>query len=748
MEGIKCTSAFLLSDKILDNYIYDLDFMEYNHTWERSAIRTLLNAYDSSQNDAGYDYNYGFLKKAFSQSEQTAIKNTLIINEDNPYTGTSSGIEGGKGGNNTYDKIFLLALSDVYATDKAASYGFFKENYNDEARQCLSTTYAKANGTLLSSENKTCDWWLRSPGWRIPPNGYNAVKVSDGYIGIGGEAVNAEFVGERPALYLDLSYSDYYTYAGTVCSDGTYDENPKNDTGLSNDIVRFTLSETASATLKDNSFTFSGHIYLEEGKTASSEEWQSIVNSINWNSSDTSVVTDIKCQPVTNGNEQGDIEITVSVSLKSAGTATVTGTTSNGLAASCEVTVEDKGIVSSFSLDSTKTGTLDSPFPVFGTLTFNNDMEVTRELIEKEVNAIRWNSSDQDILPDSAIKCSSSNTSNSHSINLMLMLTAKKKGKVTITGTASNGMTASCDITIGGCIVINQKASDLEGCTIALSGTLALEETTEASEASLQEAIDSLKFESSDDSKATVLVCNVVKSKDYKSATLEIWTTLYNKGTATITVTAADGHKSKCEITIAENNSGDITNYEGDYTSKMSEFLSNKGTFNTLEYLCNDVNFTASTFVAEKDTQVGELIVKNITNTFYRGWDGWRDLIDGSTSVEQAEKIIASLLDAYQAKIGGLSQIKTAHKYAKMLNNAFSDYSNALNLFKAMNSDEIEVVKKYFSESNLARLLYEGKYDEIIFPVNQILQDEKMHQIWQAGTQSEVFKQGSEAAKS
>ncbi len=446
--NVNGTSAFLLSDKILDNYIYDLDFMEYNHTWERSAIRTLLNAYDSSQNDAGYDYNYGFLKKAFSQSEQTAIKNTLIINEDNPYNGTSSGIEGGKGGNNTYDKIFLLALSDVYATDKAASYGFFKENYNDEARQCLSTTYAKANGTLLSSENKTCDWWLRSPGWRIPPNGYNAVKVSDGYVGIGGEAVNAKFVGERPALYLDLSYSDYYTYAGTVCSDGTYDENPKNDTGLSNDIAHFTLSETASATLKDNSFTFSGHIYLEEGKTASSEEWQSIVNSINWNSSDTSVVTDIKCQPVTNGNEQGDIEITVSLTLKSAGTATVTGTTSNGLTASCDVTIEDTSIISSFSLDSTKTGTLDNSFPVFGTLTFSNDVEVTRELIEKEVNTIRWTSSDQDILPDSAIKCSSNNTSNSHSINLMLMITPKKEGTVTITGKISDELTASCMVTV------------------------------------------------------------------------------------------------------------------------------------------------------------------------------------------------------------------------------------------------------------------------------------------------------------
>jgi len=516
---------------------------------------------------------------------------------------------------------------------------------------------------------------------------------------------------------------------------------------MKNKISGFVLTETVNCELNSKDFTFLGHVYLKEGEIANSEEWQSIVNSINWTSSDPSVVTDIKCLPVTGVNGQGDIEITVSVSLKSAGTATVTGKTSNGLTSSCEVKVEDTGIISSFSLDSTKTGTLDNSFPVFGTLTFNNNIEVTQELKEKEVNAIRWTSSDQDILSDSDIKCSSSNTSDSHSIGLMLMVAPKKEGKVTITGTASNGMTASCDIMVGGCIVINKKSSDFEGCTIALSGTLALEETVEASEANLQKAIDSLKFESSDDSKAEVLVCNAVKSKDYMSATLEIWTTLYNKGTATITATAADGHTSKCEITIAENNSGNITNYEGDYTSEMSEILSNEGTLNTLKYLCNDVNFTASTFVMEKDTQVGELIVENITNVFYRGWDGWRDLIDGSTSVEDAEKIIASLLGAYQTRIKGLSEIKTAHKYAKMLNNAFSDYSKAANLFKAMNSDEIEVVRKYFTESNLARLLYEGKYDEISAPVNQILQDGKIHQILQAGTQSEVFQQGSEATK-
>lgn len=294
-------------------------------------------------------------------------------------------------------------------------------------------------------------------------------------------------------------------------------------------------------------------------------------------------------------------------------------------------------------------------------------------------------------------------------------------------------------------ITIDQKANDIEGCTIALSGTLTLAESAEASEANLSAAIDSLKFESSDNSKAKVLACNAVKSQDHRSAELEIWTTLYNEGEATVTAKAPNGYMAECKVTIQADTSEDSGNYEGDYTSEMREFLNNQGTRNTLKYLCNSSNFTASTFVAEKDAKFGNLLAMALTDTYYRGWDGWKDLINGSMSVEEAEKILASLLNDYQGEVEGLSQAKTAQKYAKMMNNAFSDYTKSTNMFTALNSEEIQVVRQYFSEGNLTKLLYEGKYNEIVSPVSQILQQEGMNQIMQ---KSEVFQTGTEAAKS
>lgn len=329
----------------------------------------------------------------------------------------------------------------------------------------------------------------------------------------------------------------------------------------------------------------------------------------------------------------------------------------------------------------------------------------------------------------------------------------KLAGKVDSEGKVSDpvvpdptaGPTEKPDVSLGGKIDIISKKNASEGCTVALPGTFTLGTSTEVSKEKLQRAIDSLKFESSDNSKAKVLHCEAVQSKDDRLAELKIWVTLYNKGTATITATAADGHTSKCEITITESTSTDNENYEGDYTGEMREFVLNKGTQNTLKYLCTSSNFSASTFVAEKDAKFGNLLVMALTDTYYRGWDGWKDLIDGSTSVEEAEKIIASLLNAYQGEVEGLSMAKTAQKYAKMINNAFLDYTKSTNMFEALNSEEIQVVRKYFSDENLTKMLYEGKYDEIVSPVNQILQQEGMNQIVQ---KSEVFQAGTEASKS
>ena len=192
--------AFLLADKGLDLQRYNMKDMAV--TWETSTIRSWLNGYDASSNAYGTDYsNKNFINAAFSTSELSAIKTTTVINSNNLSSGT-------KGGNNTKDKIFLLSQSEVYM-DGASSYGFdSKYSIYDTARECKSSTYAKAMGTNTYRQDKSpeywgnCEWLLRSPG--IGTNYASLVKYN-GYVDRTGYNVVYNYYAARPALHLNLA---------------------------------------------------------------------------------------------------------------------------------------------------------------------------------------------------------------------------------------------------------------------------------------------------------------------------------------------------------------------------------------------------------------------------------------------------------------------------------------------------------------------------------------------------------------
>ena len=181
--------AFLLSDVILDKKAYDESY-EYI-TWEESSLRAWLNE--------------KFMNRTFSAEEKEKINITEIVNQDNPAYGT-------EGGNNTSDKIFLLSSAEVDEKEDGKKYGFL----NDETRKCKANSF---------SEMEIAFWWLRSPGY----NSSSATEVFGyGRINRDGNNVYDNIAGVRPALHLNLSSSNLFSYAGTVSSDGTKSEVPYN----------------------------------------------------------------------------------------------------------------------------------------------------------------------------------------------------------------------------------------------------------------------------------------------------------------------------------------------------------------------------------------------------------------------------------------------------------------------------------------------------------------------------------------
>ena len=217
--------AFLQADLALDDQKYNKN--DTSVTWESSSMRSWLNGYGPEKNEPKMDYRSdSCLQDAFTSAGQQVIRTTEVENADNLEYGT-------EGGNNTTDKIFLLSEQEVYGT-KAGSYGF-AEAYgtNDEARRRKSSTYAKAKGVWSNygegaGYDGNCYWWLRTPG-----DNTNRTMLVDyrGYVDRYGDSVINDDNGVCPALNLNLSSSDLWSYAGTVCSDGTVDEQAKPGSG-------------------------------------------------------------------------------------------------------------------------------------------------------------------------------------------------------------------------------------------------------------------------------------------------------------------------------------------------------------------------------------------------------------------------------------------------------------------------------------------------------------------------------------
>lgn len=158
----------LISEKALDCQKYNDSCTDV--TWETCSLRKWLNS--------------TFLNAAFSAAEQKKIVSTTVSADKNPNYSTDPG-------NATTDKVFLLSINETNQ--------YFD---NDEARKCVSTSYAIANGAYINNHyTNTCWWWLRSPG----DGQYSAAYVYDeGAFNSSGYAVNYSYDCVRPALWIEL----------------------------------------------------------------------------------------------------------------------------------------------------------------------------------------------------------------------------------------------------------------------------------------------------------------------------------------------------------------------------------------------------------------------------------------------------------------------------------------------------------------------------------------------------------------
>ena len=167
---------------IITEYIHLIGVGRYNHfatgvTWEASTMRNLLN-------------NEFFYR--FKPSERARIRETLNVNEDNPWYGVT-------GGNDTVDRVFMLSISEAvrYFGDS----GLIHIIPEDPTVTLFSDAYDSARISRFINGNRAF-WWLRTPGNRQAlASGIDAT----GAIAVFGTGVSNSLIGARPVMWIRVS---------------------------------------------------------------------------------------------------------------------------------------------------------------------------------------------------------------------------------------------------------------------------------------------------------------------------------------------------------------------------------------------------------------------------------------------------------------------------------------------------------------------------------------------------------------
>ena len=193
--SVEGNDAFLLADEGLDNKPYHGEMTETS--WENCSLRAWLN--DT------------FMRDAFTEEEQDAIKITTVSNsnKDNPDESIDS-----DGGADTQDRIYLLSAAEAANT----AYGFDDRFYGmSRTREAKTTAYAYDQGAFASWIEEIDDngkWWLRSPGFDINEAAYVSEYGGGEYYGTN---VTEDSFTVRPVIHLDMT-SNLWKKAAKVSS--------------------------------------------------------------------------------------------------------------------------------------------------------------------------------------------------------------------------------------------------------------------------------------------------------------------------------------------------------------------------------------------------------------------------------------------------------------------------------------------------------------------------------------------------
>jgi len=217
--------------------------------------------------------------------------------------------------------------------------------------------------------------------------------------------------------------------------------------GIENIFSDFTLDEFAVVQMNEDAELF-GKLYVYNNVKITDAS-ALLRATIDWKSSDDSIAK-VKYSSGWYNSSDSSIEVTIELATYKRGNVIITGTTSNGLTASCEVIVKASSYeIADFIIESNGIGYVKEESSIAGVIKLKEEVKNGDEILTEEIHNIKWTSSNQDIISDDDITCGVSSLFGGKTGKYNVKFTSQKCGHVTLIGTTSDGhLMTSAEITV------------------------------------------------------------------------------------------------------------------------------------------------------------------------------------------------------------------------------------------------------------------------------------------------------------
>lgn len=241
----------------------------------------------------------------------------------------------------------------------------------------------------------------------------------------------------------------------------------------------------------------------------------------------------------------------------------------------------------------------------------------------------------------------------------------------------------------------------------------------------IEDELNSIKWVIEDNSFASIGEFKYLLSVDRTEATWYIEIIGKKEGSTTLFIDGTDtvGETYSILLQIKDNEGSEQP--DGEYFEAyddielVNSWISDPGRWQLYKMLCIRSNFPHVNRIAVNDAKIGAMLEIAWVNMLFKGSDGWRNLLNSETSIENAEKILLGLMQEYDQEMMNTSAMKTAKNFWSIWNQVFRSGSTAAGI----SDGTVNLITENIDSAKFGEIMDEKGYQGIIDEVLPMIDD-------------------------